>query len=133
MNEMPTRGQRPRPSFVPPGNFQPPQLMQQAPPPTEEETWTAEEMNLLSMIHRRDRKILHLQEENRRLEMNVLQQGQHLREINAQVEDLKKQHEELKRDEQCCCAPEPIVNVTSAPKRPFFGTKVDEVIEEGQE
>lgn len=125
MNEMPASAMRPRPSF-PPG-YQPVNPGRQQAPPSEEETWAVEELTLLSMIHRRDCKVMHLKEENRRLEMLTLQQEQQLREINAQVEDLKKQHEELKRDEQCRCAPEPIVNVSIAPKRPFFGTKVDEV------
>ena len=93
MHEMPASAMRPRPSF--PSGYQPANPGRQQAPPTEDETWTVEELTLLSMIHRRDRKILHLQEENRRLEMLSLQQEQQLKEITVRVKELEGKFEEL--------------------------------------
>ena len=88
MHEVPATAMRPRPSF-PPGHNPGGMVRQQSTTAGEDETWMVEELALLSMIHRRDRKILHLQEENRRLEMISLQQEQQIKEITARVKDLE--------------------------------------------
>lgn len=85
MNEA-AAGMRPRPSF-PPGHH--PSAPRQVQSPSEDEAQTVEELSLLSMIHRRDRKILDLKEENRRLEMIALQQEQQIKEITDRVKDLE--------------------------------------------
>ncbi len=93
MHEVPAGATRPRPSFSP--GYQVANLGRQQAPPTEDETWTVEELTLLSMIHRRDRKILDLKQENQRLEMLSLQQEQQLKEITARVKELEGKFVEL--------------------------------------
>lgn len=133
MHEVPASAMRPRPSFSP--GYQPVNPGRQQAPPTEDETWTVEELTLLSMIHRRDHKILDLKRENRRLETISMQREHQIQEITARVKDLEGKFEELKQKEVRCFPPNADEQPQEQDRRFDLGTKphydrTDEVFEE---